>query len=339
MVYAQRYLLIWRPNAAGTDAPATYKWSTRLARSDLPPGAIDGIVTAGTLKLVGGAGGGVTPRVGAPPDIARAGGAGARIVAAKADLRTREQYVITVGSGGRAGTASSFANSVWHWDRQPESGGVTRFSPSIVQTKADAAALVYALGGAPGSDKPLDVKGWQYSPPKDSDTGRTTRVFPTRVDGALPTEEFGAGRRGADGGGGVAVLEYFVPTPAISLNEERGYPSIESAVQRSPGFVAKVAIRTCPQAVQAVEIFWDGNTAVPTERVQTPDSRSLARNEIVMLQATHRFDTPGVYRPLVRVEGPYAQVLYALPQISITGGPVRADCSIITAPRTHNARV
>jgi hypothetical protein len=27
-----------------------------------------------------------------------------------------------------------------------------------------------------------------------------------------------------------------------------------------------------------------------------PENRTFARNEIVMLQATHRFDTPGVYQ-------------------------------------------
>jgi hypothetical protein len=89
MVFAHRYHLIWRPNPAGSDAPATYTWSTRLARSDLPAGAIDGIVTAANLKLVGG--GGIVPRAGAPPDIARAGGTGAKIVAAKVDLRGRDQ--------------------------------------------------------------------------------------------------------------------------------------------------------------------------------------------------------------------------------------------------------
>jgi hypothetical protein len=220
MVYAHRYHLIWRPNSAGSDAPATYTWSTRLARSDLPPGAIDGVVTAGTLKLVGGGGGGIVPRAGAPPDIARAGGAGAKIVAAKEDLRGRDQYIITVGSGGRAGTAASFADSVWHWDRQPSPGGVTRFSPGVVETRADAAALVYALGGVPGSDKTPDVQGWQYSPPPSgSDTARTTRVFPPRTDGALPTTAFGSGVVGGHGVGGVVALEYFVPTPTIALTE------------------------------------------------------------------------------------------------------------------------
>jgi hypothetical protein len=114
-------------------------------------------------------------------------------------------------------------------------------------------------------------------------------------------------------------------------------------VQRAPGFVAKIFVATCQKAILGVDVFWEGfgggTSPVAPERIKTPDRANLARNEMVMLQATHQFDTPGVYRPLVRVEGPYAHVLYALPSISITGGPVRADSSIITAPRKRRGVV
>jgi hypothetical protein len=204
-------------------------------------------------------------------------------------------------------------------------------------TTADAAALVYARGGAPGSDNPKVESGWQYSPPNESETGRTIRVFPPRTDGALPTTAFGAGTVGGDGVGGVVALEYFVPTPSIALYEEKGYPRIETAVQRAPGFTVNVALQTCPKVVQAAEIFWGGPAGA--ERLNMPDIRTLARNETVVLQATHRYDAPGVYHPLVRVEGPYAQVLSALPQISITNGYVQSACSIITATRKQRAVV
>jgi hypothetical protein len=320
--------------------PTTYGWRVEEPPL-LQPRAGVGTLTACELTsvdvtLVGGGGGGALPdapaAAGASPTASRCddwgyGGAAGEIVVAEAVPVARgAAFIIELGRGGPL-LAPQQKHGWFGWrDPTPPPGGATRV---VLPDKKN----LVAVGGLSATS------GTTFSDYGTGGVRMPTQSFYSRVvrvpEITPPLYLFGAGGRGrlaaTPGNHGAVAIAYALPLPTITVlhddtNNEAGggYPAPHP-----------VSVTVESDATDRVEIFWFGNVLARVALDQPPG----AAKATTRVSATRFvYKSPGCYAPVVRVVGKNCTAICSLPPFTVRGGTVRRHGSIVTAPRSHNAK-